>query len=73
MEKTIKYAIEGTSDERLFTALYWNIVRSTKEVNSTRGLTKKTAEVEKALLKECIKRFGLDEKVVMEQLEIKEW
>ncbi len=46
--------------EDLLEAFYWVAVRTTKEENSTRGLTKKTRAAEEIIKAELVNRLGLD-------------
>ncbi|ASU01113.1 hypothetical protein ANTHONY_273 [Bacillus phage Anthony] len=63
---TIK-EIQEKSDTELIASLYWVTVRSTKETNSLRGLTKRTIQEEERILREVIKRFNLDEQVLIDR------
>lgn len=57
----MKFAeIKEMTNEQLIGAFYWVAVQVTKEENSMRGLSKKTAKEETWLLNEMVKRFGLD-------------
>ncbi|ASR79888.1 hypothetical protein JANET_265 [Bacillus phage Janet] len=63
---TIK-EIKEKSDTELIASLYWVAVRSTNEINSYRGLTKRTAQDEERILREAIERFNLDEQVLIDK------
>jgi len=46
--------------EELLGAFYWNAINSTKETNSSRGVTKRTLKEEEVLAAELVSRLGLD-------------
>lgn len=52
--------IKALDNNALIAELYWTAVRTTNEVNSRRGLTKKQAQKEERVIKEVAERFGLD-------------
>jgi hypothetical protein len=64
-----KKEIENLSNSELITSLYWTAVRTTHEVNSKRGLTKKQANEETIIINECVKRFHLDPEFVKDKLD----
>jgi hypothetical protein len=55
-----KKEIKALDNNKLLIEFYWIAVKTTNEVNSRRGLTKKTALKEERLLEELAERFGLD-------------
>ncbi|MEC2463511.1 hypothetical protein P9X10_01170 [Bacillus cereus] len=63
-----KSEIVGMTNEELVSELLWCTIRSTKEINSMRGLTKQTAKEEEWLLGEMAKRFNLDLAVIQEKM-----
>lgn len=55
-----KAEIKALNNQELIAELYWTAVRTTNEVNSRRGLTKKQHQKEEWVLQEVAERFGLD-------------
>ncbi|ALA13254.1 hypothetical protein AVV02_gp268 [Bacillus phage AvesoBmore] len=62
-----KKEVQEMNDSELISAFHWNVVRVTKETNSTRGVTQKSLKEEKYILDEMIKRFNLDVVVLKEK------
>ena len=52
--------IQALDDASLLTAFYYMGIKTTKETNSPRGLTKKTSQEEQWIIKEIEKRFNVE-------------
>lgn len=52
--------IQALDDASLLTAFYYMGIKTTKETNSRRGLTKKTSQEEQWIIKEIEKRFNVE-------------
>lgn len=63
-----KSEIVSMTNEELVAEMLWCTIRSTKEINSMRGLTKQTIKEEQWLLGEVAKRFNLDLEVIQEKM-----
>jgi len=52
--------IKALDDAALLAAYYWIAVRTTKEVNTRKGLTKATEMEEARIMDEVLNRFNVD-------------
>ena len=52
--------IQALDDAGLLVAFYWIGIKTTKETNSPRGLTKRTSQEELWIIEEVEKRFNLE-------------
>lgn len=52
--------IQSLDNASLLTAFYWIGIKTTKETNSRRGLTKRTIQEETWIIEEVEKRFNLE-------------
>jgi hypothetical protein len=52
--------VQALDNASLLGAFYWVGIRATKETNSPRGLTKKTAQEELWIIKEIETRFNVE-------------
>lgn len=60
MEDFKKKDIAEFNNEELLNAFYWLGVKTTKQSNSTRGISKATIKQEQWIVEELSKRFNLD-------------
>ncbi|MEW4131888.1 hypothetical protein [Bacillus thuringiensis] len=60
MEKYTKKEIVAMNNEDLMSALVWNVINSTKEVNARGGMTQQTRKEETWIMTEVAARFGID-------------
>lgn len=58
-----KKEIVAMDNEELMSALVWNVINSTKEVNARGGVTQRTLKEEEWIMAEVATRFGIDLKV----------
>ncbi|MDF9638810.1 hypothetical protein [Bacillus cereus] len=59
-DKLTKKEVLAMDNEELMSALVWNVINSTKEVNARGGMTQRTRKEEKWIMSEVAERFGLD-------------
>ncbi len=60
--------IKALSDVKLLSSFYWIGVRTTKEVNSKRGLTNQTSKEEQWLIEVVANRFGVTAEALREEM-----
>jgi len=61
--------IKALDDVKLISSFFWVAVRSTNEVNSRRGLSKKTVLEESRIVDEIARRFNLDVESLKKELD----
>jgi len=71
MSKSLtKKSVKEMDNEKLFTELCLVLIRSTKEANSSRGVTKVTLKEEELLVKECSERFNFNFDEIIKKVNI---
>ncbi|HEF5065757.1 hypothetical protein [Bacillus paramobilis] len=68
MENYTKKEILAMNNEDLMSALVWNVINSTKEVNARGGMTQRTRKEEAWIMAEVSARFGIDLAVWQEKI-----